>query len=276
MINLRKITIGAIIIVIVILGVYAGSNTLLNNDSSDIIITYGETTFNNQQYKSIVEDYFNKTISFDNATSEIITASEVNAISSGISNQTYGSNQIFSSALLDFNRSDDLEINVDTSKITLVTEDMYKSVLESAGITRGYVIVTSPVSATGESALAGIMASYEKATNASIPDDVKKAANEEIYTQSEVVNNSNVSGDEVANLMDDVKEEVFNKNITDFSDVVDLINKTANDNGLNLSGEDIDNLAQSIIQTQSVQNEADKYKEKISVKGFSFFDIFNF
>lgn len=276
MINLRKITIGAIIIVIVILGVYAGSNTLLNNDSSDIIITYGETTFNNQQYKSIVEDYFNKTISFDNATSEIITASEVNAISSGISNQTYGSNQIFSSALLDFNRSDDLEINVDTSKITLVTEDMYKSVLESAGITRGYVIVTSPVSATGESALAGIMASYEKATNASIPDDVKKAANEEIYTQSEVVNNSNVSGDEVANLMDDVKEEVFNKNITDFSDVVDLINKTAKDNGLNLSGEDIDNLAQSIIQTQSVQNEADKYKEKISVKGFSFFDIFNF
>lgn len=273
---MRKITIGAIIVVIVILGVCAGSNTLLNNDNSNIVITYGETTFNNFQYKTLVDTYFNNSINFNNASSEIITANEVNAISSSISNQTYNSNQIFSSALLDFNKSNTLEIDVDTSKITLVTEDMYESALESAGIKQGYVIVTSPVSATGESALAGIMAAYEKATNTSIPDDVKQAANDEIYAQSEVVNNSNVSGDDIAELMDDVKREVFDKNITNLNEVVDLINSTAQKNNLNLSSRDIGNLAQSIIQSQSIQDSANDYSEKISNNGFSFLDIFKF
>ncbi|MCF0226880.1 MAG: DUF1002 domain-containing protein [Methanobrevibacter sp.] len=273
---MRKIAIGIIVVVIVIVGVYAGSTVITNNNSSNIVITYGETTYHNQQYKSAVDDYFNKTISVNNVTVDIINASDVNAISKGISNQTYNSNQIFSSALLDFNKSSDLEVHVDTSKITLVTENMYKSALNSAGITQGYVLVTSPVSATGESALAGIMASYEKATNTSIPNDVKQAANDEIYAQAEVVNNSNNSGNDISNLMDQVKEEASSKNITNSKDIVDLVNKTAKDNNLNLSNSDINNLADAIYKSLSVKDKAIDYKNKITNKGFSIFNIFNF
>ena len=51
---------------------------------------------------------------------------------------------------------------------------MYLSALKSAGITKGHVYVTSPVEATGESALAGIMNSYEVVTDVEIPESVKQ------------------------------------------------------------------------------------------------------
>ena len=54
-------------------------------------------------------------------------------------------------------------VEVDNS-INTITPKMYMSALKSAGIQGGHVYVTSPVSATGESALAGIMDCYEQAT----------------------------------------------------------------------------------------------------------------
>jgi hypothetical protein len=143
----------------------------------------------------------------------------VNKIASTITGKTYGSNQIFSSALVDLNDNAKLQVSVDKAKITTITGDMYLSALKSAGITSGHVYVTSPVTATGESALAGIMNSYEVATNVEIPETVKEAANNEIYTQAEVVQNSNVSSEKVSKLVDDVKEVQAN---------VDLVNGFTN------------------------------------------------
>ena len=68
----------------------------------------------------------------------------------GISQRTYSSNQIFSSALLDLNETNGITITVDTSKITTVTPAMFKTALDSAGINQGHVYVTSPVVSTGE------------------------------------------------------------------------------------------------------------------------------
>ena len=47
---------------------------------------------------------------------------------------------------------------------------MYATALKSTGIESGYVVVTSPVSATGESALTGVMKSYEIAVGTPIPE----------------------------------------------------------------------------------------------------------
>ena len=123
-----------------------------------VVITYGETTYMNQQYKSIVDNYFaGKTnVDLNNVESKVITAGDVNEISSGFSGKTYNSNQIVSSALLDLNQNGEITVEVDNS-INTITPKMYMSALKTAGIQGGHVYVTSPVSATGESALAGIM-----------------------------------------------------------------------------------------------------------------------
>ena len=234
-------------------------------NTDQVVITYGETTYMSQQYKSVVDDYFASKTNFDvNAVeSKVITAGDVNEISSGYSGKSYNSNQIFSSALLDLNQNGEITVEVDNS-ITTITPQMYMSALKTAGIQGGHVYVTSPVSATGESALAGIMDCYEEATDVEIPDNVKAAANQEISTQAEIMNNSNVSADDLSKLVDDVKEKVNEENITDHATIVNIINDYSTTYNINISDSDIENLANTIEQVQSVQDDANAYKEQIS------------
>lgn len=257
---MRKIMILLAIIIVGML-IPVGFST----SDAQVVITYGETTQHNADYKNTVDNFFVNQAGIDLKTvdSKIITASEVNKISSSITGKTYSSNQIYSSALVDLNDNDNLEVSVDKSKITTITGDMYMSALKSAGITAGHVYVTSPVTATGESALAGIMNSYEEVTDVEIPDTVKEAANNEIYTQAEIVKNSDVDSDELAKLVDDVKEEVQINNVTDHTTIVNIINNYTITNNINITNSDIENLADSIEQTQNVQGEVNNYQNEI-------------
>lgn len=257
--------IGIIILIIVAGGLFVPFGSSSNADNSTVAITYGETTYNNNEYKQMVDEYFNDNtrVNLDDADEKIITSNDVNRISSGISQRTYNSNQIFSCAMVDLSGNKNIDIDVD-SKITTVTPSMYKTALESAGIKKGHVIVTSPVSATGESALAGIMKSYETATGQLIPEEVKNAANNEIYTQSEVVNNTNASADDIANLVDEAKEEVAKENTTDSQTIINIVNNIASNNNIQISDNDINNLADSIQETQSVQDKASEYQNQVS------------
>ena len=241
-----------------------------STSDSQVVITYGETTYNNADYKNTVDNFFKNQAGIDSKSvdSKIISASEVNKIASTITGKTYSSSQIFSSALVDLSENDNLEVSVDKSKITTITGDMYLSSLKSAGITAGHVYVTSPVSATGESALTGIMNSYEEATDVEIPDTVKEAANNEIYTQSEIVKNSNVEPEKLSKMVDDVKEEVQTNNVTDHQTIVNIINNHTVINNINITNSDIENLASSIEQIQNVQGDINSYQSEVS-------DIFN-
>ena len=233
---------------------------------SPIVITYGETTHNNANYKNMVDDFFVEQADVDLNTidSKIITAAEVNEIASTITGKTYNSNQIYSSALVDLNDNTELSVSVDKSKITRITGEMYISALKSVGITKGHVYVTSPITATGESALAGIMNSYEVATDVDIPDTVKEAANNEIYTQARIIENSNVDADNLSELVNDVKEEVETNNITDFNTIVEVINNLTNESDINLTASDIQSLASSIEELQNIQKDIEDYQTEVS------------
>lgn len=262
---MRKISLSMIILSLIIIGMLIPVG-FSANDNSQAVITYGETTQHNANYKAIVDDFFVKQANVDlnSVESKIITADEVNQIASTITGKVYNSNQIFSSALVDLNDNNDLEVSVDKSKITTITGDMYLSALKSVGITSGHVYVTSPVTATGESALAGIMNSYEVATDVEIPEPVKEAANKEIYTQAEIVENSNVSADELSKLVDDVKETVQEENITDHATIVNIINNYTINYNINISNNDIENLADSIEQIQNAQGDINNYQSQVS------------
>ena len=259
---MRKITIAILALIVLAMIIPIG----FSGEANSVVVTYGEATHANSAYKSTVDDFFNSYahVDLNSADSRIIYASDVNKISTGISGKTYSSNQILSSALLDLNDNDNLEVSVDKSKIKTVTGDMYISALKSAGITKGHVYVTSPVSATGESALAGIMNSYEAATNVEIPEKVKEAAADEISTQAEIVDNSGVDPNSLSKLVDDVKQEVSKDNITDHNTIVNIINNYVQNNNINITNVDIENLADSIEQVQNVQGDVNYYKGQVS------------
>ncbi len=108
------------------------------------------------------------------------------------------------------------------------------------------------------------MNSYEVATDVEIPDTVKEAANNEIYTQAEIVKNSDVDADELSKLVDDVKEEVQINNVTDHTTIVNIINNYTITNNINITDSDIENLADSIVQTQNVQGDVNSYQSDVS------------
>ncbi len=251
---MRKITIGMVI--------PAG----FSGQANSVVITYGETTHANTNYKSDVDSFFKSQSNLDlsNAAEKIITASDVNKIASTITGRTYDSSEIFSSALVNLKDSADLKVSVDKDKITTITGDMYLSALKSAGIKSGHVYVTSPVTATGESALAGIMNCYEEATNVKIPETVKEAANKEIYTQAEVVKDTNASSDQVSKLVDDVKETVKKENVTDHQTIVNIIYNYTVNNNINITNSSIENLANSIEQIQNTQGDINTYENQVS------------
>lgn len=258
---MRKITVLVLALILVGMLIPAGFST-----DSNVVITYGETTYSNSNYKSFVDSFFASQahVNLADVNSKVITADQVNKISGSITGKYYDSNQILSSALVDLNDNADLKVSVDKSKITTITGDMYISALKSAGITSGHVYVTSPVEATGESALAGIMNSYEVVTDVEIPETVKQAANDEIFTEAEIVNNSDVSADELANLVDQVKDEVSSDNVTDHDTIVNIINNYVQNNNINITNNDIENLADSIEQVQNVQGDVNYYKTQVN------------
>ena len=261
---MQKSMIGIIILSIILVGMVIPAGFSANDNQ--VVITYGETTHHNADYKNIVDYFFVQQAHVDmhNVKSKIITADQVNKISTSITGKTYGSDQIFSSALVDLNENDNLEVSVDKSKITTITGDMYISALKSSGITAGHVYVTSPTTATGESALAGIMNSYEEITNVKIPEPVKEAANKEIYTEAEIVENSNVSADKLSDLVDNVKETVKEENVTDHQTIVNIINNYTVVNNINITNSDVENLATSIQQMQNVQGDINNYTSEVS------------
>ena len=258
---MRKITIAILALIVIGMLIPVGFSA-----DSNVVITYGETTYANSNYKSVVDSFFKSQSNLDlnNVGSKIITADQVNQISSSITGKSYDSSQILSSALVNLNDNDNLQVSVDKSKITTITGDMYISALKSAGITKGHVYVTSPVEATGESALAGIMNSYEEVTDVKIPEKVKEAANDEIYTQAKIVNNSDVNADDLSKLVSDVKDQVSRDNVTDHNRIVNVINNHVQNNNINITNSDIENLANSIEQVQNVQGDVNIYKEKVS------------
>ncbi|WP_407380367.1 DUF1002 domain-containing protein [Methanobrevibacter sp.] len=261
---MRKSLIGIILLSIVIVGIALPAGFSAQADNK--VITYGEATYNNAQYKSSVDNFFSQQANVDvgSINYKLITADEVNKIASTITHKTYNSNQILSSALVDLDEQGSIKVTVDKSKITTITADMYISALKSAGITHGHVYVTSPVSATGESALAGIMNSYEVVTDVEIPETVKEAANEEIYTEAEIIENDNVTADELSSLVDDVKETVQNENITDHATIVNIIYNYTVNNNINLTNSSIENLATSIGGVQAVQGDVESYTSQVT------------
>ncbi|OPY28120.1 MAG: hypothetical protein A4E27_00407 [Methanobacterium sp. PtaU1.Bin242] len=253
---MKKLLIGIIVIMMALSPIYAVSG---------FVITFGEATNANSAYKNSVLNYFQSHTdkNITNATNKVVTASEVNLISQNISGVTYQPNQIVSCAMVDLSYNPGIKIVVDTSKITLVTPKMYENALKSTGISNGYVVVTSPISATGESALAGVLKSYEIAAGSSIPDDAKKAATEVIFTQSQITNQTGQSPDTIATLFEKAQNEVQSKNLQDPAQIKIIVINVANSMNINLTDQQAQQIATALADAQKAQGSLDSFKNSL-------------
>ena len=87
---MRKI--GIVIMALILVGMLLPTGFATD---SNLVITYGETTNANSDYKSIVDSFFvsQSNVDLNNVNSKVITADQVNQVSSSITGKTYSSNQ---------------------------------------------------------------------------------------------------------------------------------------------------------------------------------------
>jgi len=259
---MKKLLLAIIIAIIVLSPIYSAST---NSSATGFAITYGEETYNNPSYKNTVINYFksNTDRNLDEANTEVISAAEVNKVSKDITGRIYPSNQIFSCAMVDLSYNNGIKVVVDESKITLVTSKMYATALKSTGIENGYVVVTSPVSATGESALTGVMKSYETAVGTPIPENAKKAATDELYTESQIAKQTGQDPDKIADLFDQVKQEAQKQNIEDPAQIKAIVINIAATLNINLTDKQAQQIANAVANSQKAQNSLTDFKNQL-------------
>jgi len=253
---MKKFAIGLILVIMMLSPVYSVSG---------FAITYGETTYANEDWKNSMNSYFQSKTSknINDATSKVITASEVNAISTNITGNTYPSSQIFSCAMVDLSYNQGINVIVDTNKIKVVTSKMYANALRSSGINNGYVVVSSPVTASGEAALAGVFKSYEIAVGAPIPDQAKKAATEELNTETQIVNQTGQNPDKIADLFSKVMDNVQSQNLQDPAQIKVIVVNIASTMNINLTNQQAQQIADSISNSQKAQASLSDFKNKL-------------
>ncbi|UTB31475.1 MAG: DUF1002 domain-containing protein [Methanobacterium sp. ERen5] len=253
---MKKYLVGFIFVLMILSPIYAATG---------FAITYGETTYGNSNWKNSMDTYFQTktTKNVSDAATKVVTASEVNAISSNITGKTYPSSQIYSCAMVDLSYNQGINVSVDTSKITVVTPKMYANALKSTGINNGYVVVSSPVSASGEAALAGVLRSYEIAVGTPIPDQAKKAATQELYTETQIANQTGQNPDHISDLFSNVTDQIQAQNITDTNQILVIVNNVAATMNISLTQDQAQQIANSLADSQNAQASLTDFKKQL-------------
>ncbi|MGM7635475.1 DUF1002 domain-containing protein [Bacillus sp. Hm123] len=158
-------------------------------------------------------------------------------------------------------------INVQTNNISWVSKEMYTNALSTAGVKDADVLVTAPFEVSGTAGLTGLIKAYETSTGEKIPEDQKQVANEEMVTTAKL--GDQIGQQEATDLMQGIKEEIAKQNPQTIQDIQIIINNVSNELNIQLTQEQIDQLAALFdrmkdlnINWDQVTNQLDKAKDR--------------
>ncbi|MCR6545563.1 DUF1002 domain-containing protein [Dehalobacterium formicoaceticum] len=131
-------------------------------------------------------------------------------------------------------------LGVSTHNITWVTKEMYANALVTAGVKDAEVQIAAPFDVTGTTALTGIMLAFEEATGEKLSTDAKETANEELFVTEDI--SQDIGKDEAVKLIQNVKKEITQQNIKTPEDMRQVILNIAQELGINLSEEQVNQI----------------------------------
>ncbi|QWG35028.1 DUF1002 domain-containing protein [Bacillus mycoides] len=171
---------------------------------------------------------------------------------------------------------------VRSKNINSITDAMYTNALITAGVKDAEIQITAPFKVSGTAALTGLMKAYETTSNKEIPEDVKKVANEEMVQTAKL--GDKIGEDKAVQLVVKIKEEIAKEQPKTTEDLRSLIKKIADQLGITLTDEQLDNLVSLFdkmknlnIDWNQVGSQLDKAKDHVSAflgseEGQSFLD----
>lgn len=156
----------------------------------------------------------------------------------------------------------DSGLDVQTNNITWVTDEMYINALTTAGVKDAAIRISAPFDVSGTAALTGIMKAYEATTDKEIPEEIKKAANEELVKTAQL--GDSIGADNAAALMGKVKEEIAKNEPKTEADLRALIEQVAAELGIKLTDAELDRLVEFFNGLKAMDIDWNQVKEQLS------------
>ena len=231
------------------------------------VVTIG-ANLTDEQKKSMY-DYFGTTPEAVNTIE--VTNTDERKYMEGIASEAQIGTQTYSCSYVEPTTSGGIQVKV--GNLTFVTSSMIASTLLTSGVENCNVVAASPFEVSGTGALTGIMMAYEKASGETLSEEQKSAATEELVTTGALANA--IGKEEAEKLMNEVKKEVIENDLTDADKIKDAITDAAKDSNITLTEEQMaqinalmKNISQYDYDVNSLKQTLENLEGKVNDSGF--------
>ncbi|MFB5662067.1 DUF1002 domain-containing protein [Alteribacillus sp. HJP-4] len=231
-------------------------SALADSAEGDIIVTLGEDLSEEERSNLLSEMDVPEDVEEVTVTNEEEHEYLGNYIDAG----TIGSRALSSAKITTASSGDG--INVETNNISVITEGMYANALVTAGVEDADVYVTAPSEVSGTGALTGLIKAYEIQNDVNISEEQKQVANEEMVKTSEL--GESIGMEEATELVTRVKEEIAENPVESEEDLRDLIQRVADELGVELTEEELNGLVSLFERMQNLDIDWNQVQDQIS------------
>lgn len=136
-------------------------------------------------------------------------------------------------------------LRLTTININYCTINMYRNALITAGVENADILVVGPFPLSGTAALIGAMKAYEEMTGEELEEEAKTAALAELVISGELVSSGETEeeADKMQEVIDYIKAEVIAGDISDWDDILEIIEKAESEYGITLTDEQKEKIA---------------------------------
>ena len=219
----------------------SGLPMIARADSSKVV-TLGANLSEDQ--KNSMYEYFGT--SADQVETIEVTNADERKYMEGIASEAQIGTRTYSCSYVEPTESGGIQVKV--ANLTYVTSAMISSTLLTSGVENCNVVAASPIEVSGTGALTGIMMAYEAASGETLDEGQKEAATQELVTTGELADA--IGQEQATGLMNDVKEEVIEKNLQDEGEIQDAVQDAAANYNITLTEDQMAKIV-SLMQTIS-------------------------
>ena len=229
------------------------------------VVTIGANLTDEQK----MYDYFGTTPEAVNTIE--VTNTDERKYMEGIASEAQIGTQTYSCSYVEPTTSGGIQVKV--GNLTFVTSSMIASTLLTSGVENCNVVAAAPFEVSGTGALTGIMMAYEKASGKTLSEEQKSAATEELVTTGALADA--VGKEDAESLMNEVKKEVIENDLSDADDIQDAITDAAKNYNITLTEEQMaqisslmKNISQYDYDVKSLKQTLENLGGKASEEGF--------
>jgi len=161
-------------------------------------------------------------------------------------------------------------VTVNSSNLTLVTNDMLANALITSGILNAEVTASAPFEVTGESALAGILAGAENIMGGELSTPNKQAAQKEIDVSLDLA--EEIGDTEASAIINEVKTAVIKDKPSSEEEIKKIVEKVENKYDVDISATIQNNMVSLMSDINDLDLDYSKLKDTLDKSASKFKD----